>query len=176
MHIPGWLLFLLYGVVGWFFIAPILGLFHEIGHALIALSLTPSKVSIVMGTRDIEKAHLRLRFGRLTVGFRLGLWIPAGLCISEADPASVRGRARVSLGGPLASLMLLLLSSVLAYWDSGVWEKFWEATASLALWGFLFTIVPMRYPHWWGPVGGNPSDELHVWQILRASKDSGGNL
>ncbi len=175
MHIPDWLLFLLYGVVGWFFIAPILGLFHEIGHALIALSLTPGNVTILMGTRDIEKAHFRLRLGRLAVGFRLGLWIPAGLCRSEADPTSVQGRVWLSLGGPLASLMLFLLSSVLAYWDSGAQEKFWEATASWALWSFLFAIIPMRYPHWLGPVGGSPSDGLHVWQILRGSKDSSEN-
>ena len=149
----------------WFFACPIETLLHEMGHALVALLVKPGKVTILIGTRDVEMARIRLQFGRLALGFRPGFWMLGGCVFSETRSDSVQKRVWILLGGPLVSLVCLVVFGVLAFYGLLVWQLF----AWAALWGLLLSAIPMRYPRWFGPWGGAPSDGLRVLWLLQGS-------
>lgn len=160
-------------VLLWFVVAPVLTLLHELGHAAAALMLTRRPVTVILGDcrHRPDLAHVRGAWGRLAFRARLPSgWV--GFCDRDDQALSSRRAATIVLSGPAASLALALELSVVAnglrdapplVQTVSVWAAFG------ALLQFLATIVPWRYPRWWGggAYGGIASDGLWAWRLLR---------
>lgn len=82
--------------------------FHEMGHAIPALLFTKGDVIVFIGTYQDLSGSFSLRIGRLHIYFRLNLfnW-EIGLC-SYKKPRLVWQELLITLGGPIASLLIAI--------------------------------------------------------------------
>lgn len=165
MNIEGWVAFLLV----LFFIYPLVVLLHELGHAIAALALASGPVTIKMGDWRREHPLFVRRVGRLTLQwYRLPGW--SGRCSADdIGDASVVGRIVFYLGGPLVSLLTAIAAYLVMFnLESGgfLWAVF-QTIGNFALATLLLTIVPMRYPAWWGPYAGSRSDGANIMAQIR---------
>lgn len=141
---------------------PILMLFHELGHAIVALSYTSDTVIVTLA----EGARWERTIGRLTIAAS-SLVGSAGFCYFEGQMTR-RQYAVFSLAGPVASLLVCLITGIVLI-HAGDWAAFvlWGVAFSTAT-QFLGTIIPVRYPSWLGnSYAGLASDGYCVVQILR---------
>lgn len=123
-------------------------LIHELGHAIPALLFTKEEVVICLGSyNDISKSKM-IRFGRLSKYFKLNIlqWI-IGLC-NFKDPVSHRAHIIITLGGPLASLILgtflLYLYNTIILTDLG--KSIMTLFILSAIFDFFINIIPINKP------------------------------
>jgi hypothetical protein len=167
----------IYALFFWLVVIPLLTLLHELGHAGMALLLSGSSVTVVLGDyHQIESVSRQWQFqaGRLRCvlqpfsGF-------SGFFLWSREDAPRLSRIAVNLAGPLTSLLVGLL----AWWliALSALESFWlsqivAGIRTAALLQFLGTIAPLRYPGWMGAYRGHPSDGLRVYHLLTSQSDT----
>lgn len=154
--------FLLLYIIG----LPLIVLIHETGHALGLICSSKDGVArIHLG--DLSNSNKEnLRLGR--IHFHI-VWGLAGFCYYKTSNNISKPQGVVfMLGGPLISAILalflyfLLRHPINTYLDFFITGMFW-----LNLSQFIFTIIPIIYPKWWGPYGGMASDGSYVLQFLK---------
>lgn len=146
--------------------APPLVLWHELGHAVMALILTRGPVEARVGTD--HDGPLWLSVGRLRVVLGL-LPFAGGQCGYDSDTLW-RGRheAWIAVTGPFASALAALGLATLALALGSADELSVRVLVLGAGAAFLHTvasILPIRYALGSGAAGGE-SDGLAVWRIL----------
>lgn len=144
-------------------------LFHELGHATVALLATRLPVELQVGTNDAAPGA---RLARLTMklglrGFRYGF--------TRYDRAAVsRGRqTAVALGGPAATLVW---AGLLVWWalssTPGSWV--WIIGAAFFIANFRILMV-VTWPFEYHPYKDKDevwlSDTLDVWRLWRAKNE-----
>lgn len=128
-----------------FVVQPVSYLIHELGHAVAARSISTGRVSVIVG----RGPYARFSLSRIDISFS---FLPMrgvmfrGLC--RYDPAGVswRSRAFISLSGPAATLLELLLGLALA---RAVWpgaDPFARNLIALSLIGLCMSLVVNLVP------------------------------
>ena len=86
---------------------PLTVLFHEFGHAILAILLTKQKVVIYIGSHGDPEKSIRIDLGMLIIFFRHNpfTWGP-GLCVPTAKTISINKKIIYTLAGPLTSLLI----------------------------------------------------------------------
>lgn len=148
----------------WLFAVPVAVLVHELGHAAAVRAFTDDDPTIVVGG---ERWHWEGR--RFAVLFDPGGWRRRwyGFCRYDSLPSNPRREAMVHLGGPAATVVVLLAVVALVDLTPDGWERlaltgvFWWSAGQLAV-----TLAPVRYPESWGAYAGLPSDGLRAWRAL----------
>lgn len=121
-------------------------LVHELGHAIPALLFTSEEVTICLGSyNDISKSQL-INLGRLKIYFKLNIlqWI-IGLC-NYKDPGSHRAHIIITLGGPIASL-LLAIALIFVYSNYSTTDLYKSIIALFivsTLFDFFINIIPIN--------------------------------
>jgi len=153
-----------------FIIAPFSTLLYELGHALMALALTSSSVSIQLGQKGrMLKANLGRR---LTMCLYMDPGVIFGIYRLLPKPSLSRSQdLGITLGGPLTSLLLVILFSGLGL--SLGWADVWKLPAIINLFIALNSGFPWNYPSWQGIQGGFPTDGLQVWHLIRQRPSPG---
>lgn len=102
---------------------PFSTLLHECGHAVAARRVSSGRVSLIVGRGPYLSgtvAGVRVNFSLLPArGVRI-----RGVCRYEADDVSWRDRAAVSLAGPLATMLELLVAAIVTL-------RLWSGTGPL---------------------------------------------
>ncbi|WP_026906747.1 hypothetical protein [Paucisalibacillus globulus] len=153
------ILFLLFYIL----VIPISVLLHEIGHGLGVVWTSKSNAHVFLGNRNKENKE-SFRLGRLH--FHI-YWSFIGFVCWEGK-LTKRQRAVALAGGPIMSLLLMVILGVVALLvTQGDLRSFlWSATIFNLL-QFLVTIIPITYPRWMGAYYGHPSDGLQLLRLLR---------
>lgn len=140
------------------FLAPVLTLIHEFGHAVVPL-LKGQDVKIGVGSRQV----INFQVGKLAIEF--GLFSPWIGFTKYKESVSVMAHA----GGPLFSLLLgaaLLLFGFKG--TTGNTSAFLFASAGWCLFQFVFTAIPFIYPSWLGYEQGMSSDGYKILEAFRS--------
>lgn len=141
-------------------VGPIVILWHEFAHALFALAVTRSPVTVIVGfgpSAMLPLGRVRLRVGPLPLG---------GVCIYDGS-ISRGDHAIVAAAGPIASAFLAALA-----WNLRAESQLLGDVAVMSAFGAVLTALPIRYPRSFFP-GGSDSDGLTV---LRALFPAAGKL
>jgi hypothetical protein len=141
--------------------AAIATLWHEAGHAALALVLTRARVRLVVGLGPT--VHLPL--GRLSLGLAP---LPFGGYCEHEDTGRRGDRALIAAAGPVASTFLAALAWYLSRGPAAASSALvllfsWVAVSSAFC--ALLTALPLRYPPGLGP-GMGDSDGLTVLRAL----------
>ena len=151
------LLWLLIGV-------PVCLALHEFGHASMILLLTKQKVTFQFGVRGtIQEIHI----GRLTILLYIesGTFLGCRYYLEDYAALSKQQVFWITVGGPIASLLLTILCGVL--WLATNRIDPWRGLAVLNLVAFLWSSIPGHYAKWMGVQGGTPNDGLQVVQLFQ---------
>ncbi len=138
------------------FVAPILTLLHEIGHASMPM-LRGQNVSVEVGKARI----INFQIGKLTIelGF-LKPWIGYTKWQYNQDVITLAA-------GPIFSLLLGATSLFFGIkLSTGETSAFLFACAGWCFFQFAFTIIPIEYPSWLGYEQGTTSDGLKIFRLL----------
>lgn len=147
---------------------PLTVLLHELGHGLGLLLSTKDEVAMVYLGDLTESNKETFRIGR--IHFHLS-WGFAGYCFYSDKSGEFTKLQWVifMLGGPLISLVLclILISTLYLYQPDGSLKSIilWFVIANFTQ--FLFTIIPVKYPAWYGAYADRPSDGYTIWKVLR---------
>lgn len=148
------------------FTVPLLTLLHELGHAVGGLVTTGGWVQASLGGPGSSRPAWTVHLGRLIVELR-AFTVFFGACRREHPPATWRGEALFYALGPATSL--LCAGVFLALVQTETWlDPFLRSAASGALFQFLVTSIPIRYPSWLGAYAGYRSDGAAIVACLRA--------
>lgn len=158
---------LVLAVVVYFLAGPPLTLLHELGHAL-PLALAGRSATVYMGRPD-PRARPTFRLGKVEVRLRRPIGF-GGECRYEQPERgfSPGGQLVVSLGGPAASAATTLVLGLATYLVPD--SPLSGLLAALTLAAFLqvvLSMIPIRYPGWFGTAGGRPSDGQRALQAIR---------
>lgn len=164
LDLPGVIKFLLTFGICLFIIAPLSTLLHELGHALMALALTSSSVSIQLGQKG--RMWIAKLGSRLTIRLFMEPGAIFGIYRLLPKPSLTRIQdIGITLGGPVTSLILLILFSGLGLTLG--WADVWKLPAIINLIIVLNSGFPWSYPSWQGIHGGLPTDGLQLWRLIR---------
>jgi hypothetical protein len=160
-----------YALVTWLFIVPGLTLFHELGHALMAIMLTGQRVTVQLGRRP---GVFQFSCGKIDFHLRPSILPVSFYEMSDWQRATRQQLAWIALAGPLTSLLLMVLAMGFAMAAEGLDQTAYflaSGTALLALLQFLFSMVPVRYPRWLGAYAGHWSDGYRGWYLLASKQE-----
>lgn len=163
---------LLIGVALYFLAGPPLTLLHELGHAL-PLALAGQPAMILMGRPD-PRARPTFRLGKVEARIRRPIGFGGECRYEETERGfSPEGRMLVALGGPAASALLTLVSGLGSYLAPAGPVSALLAVLSITAFAQVFLcMLPIHYPRWLGPAGGEPSDGLRaLWEIRDMSAE-----
>lgn len=95
---------------------PLLTLFHELGHAIPIIWMTRDRVTIYLGSYGDTNKSFRFGLGKLEIWVQYNpfKW-RGGLCVPHAKDISINKRIIYTLTGPLASLIIALVSCCMAF-------------------------------------------------------------
>lgn len=157
---------LLLAAVVFFFFGPPLALLHELGHAL-PLALAGKSAEIHLGSPDL-RARPTFRIGKVEARIRRPLGFGGVSFFEEPENGfSPEGELVVSLGGPAASALAALAFGLLAYLlPDSLLTALLSAVSLGAFVQVVATMVPVRYPRWFGKAGGRPSDGLRALRAM----------
>jgi len=123
-------------------------LVHEFGHAIPALLLTNSPVTVYVGNYGKVDKSMVFHTGRLTTYFSFNIlnW-NAGMC-QHGGTNNILKSMLITLGGPIASV---LLSIPLIYWflqpdTPEIWKFVIPIFVLSAVYDFFVNIIPMQKP------------------------------
>jgi hypothetical protein len=156
--------YILLAWMGMWLFRPFATLFHEMGHALIALIFCSGQVSVSVGANGFRTLSVGQR---LTIQFSFQRGIEGFTNYSEGE-CTTPVRFLVLLGGPALSLLISLLSGYLIFRQSNViWVEIalvsWFCSNFLA---FLRAIIPMRLRPTDSFPDGPPSDGMQIYQLF----------
>ncbi|MGB0383903.1 MAG: hypothetical protein ACPGWR_03685 [Ardenticatenaceae bacterium] len=146
----------------WLIILPLATFIHELGHALAALIVTSSDVTIQLGT---DKNALRFHCRRLTIILKLGTGFVGCVWVTKTDQLTPSQLIPIYLAGPLASILSSLLFGFV--YSTLITERPLLIFAYACFWQFIATIIPIRYPRWWWGYSGYASDGLRLVQTIK---------
>jgi len=154
-------------IIFFIIIVPFCLLLHELGHGLLAAFFTKSDVHIYLGLVDKENKE-NFRIGRLHFHIK---WGYEGLA-QWSGGLSKWKRAVVIAGGPIMSLLLVLLFEILAVTThQNELSQLFLLSKKGCFIMFIMVTLPVPYfslPHWMGGrLGSFPSDGLQLLQLLR---------
>ena len=159
----------------WFLLRPFFVLVHEMGHAVAVLWLTGRKPTVEVGLPPWLWTWSTRR-----MDFKIQPWMPLrwapGRCAWDGTAVAPQKRLWISLAGPTASLLLLLLfiaTSLLLQGNLIRFQPVSNLAALLALFSLMITLVPWHYPAWTGHPAGTPSDGMNAkkhWAQIRNQK------
>lgn len=162
---------LLIGLAVYLFAGPPLTLLHELGHAL-PVALAGKPVAVYLGRPD-PRARPTFRLGKVKVRIRRPIGF-GGECLYEETGRgfSPGGLLLVALGGPAASALTTLVFGLGAYLSPDGPLSASLMALSLAAFAQVFlSMLPVRYPGWFGAASGKPSDGLQaLWAIKLLNK------
>ncbi|MFN8444991.1 MAG: hypothetical protein U0175_29665 [Caldilineaceae bacterium] len=148
----------------WLFIGfPVCLVLHEMGHALMILLLTKQRVTFQFGVRGTQR---EIRLGRLTIHFYFepGTFLGCRYHLEDVAALSKRQIFWITVGGPLASLLLAILCSVLWFTTNNI--DTWRGLVVINLIAFLYSSIPGYYAKWMGAQAGIANDGLQVVQLF----------
>lgn len=153
-------------------IFPLVTLLHELGHAIPALAYGAQDVKIILGHSERDRIVFRRQFGRLEL--ILVSWIPLFVGhVRTSDPLPFRQQIQVILGGPLVSLLLVVVLAPLAYASRGAADLVRVLVQGTAVCTFLSLVMPMLpivYPRWYYGYAGKPSDMRRLIRLIRSAQ------
>ncbi len=156
-----------------FLTIPLLTFLHELGHALAGLAVGASHVSIFLGSvSPPRKTVLNLEFKRTRIALAnwTRLWFGSAH-MDDTSEIAPRRRALVAIAGPLVSLIIVVILSVMAFLTrkdaSSLVRAVVQYTALSEFFTLIMTAIPMRYPWWMGAYAGHKSDMARVLHLLR---------
>jgi hypothetical protein len=159
-------------LAAWFVVFPVVTLLHELGHGIVALIVVKDRpITCMLGT-DSNQARFTLNIGRrLRILLNPGTGFFGRFLVEGSGTFSRSQTILISLAGPLVSLGMGLFFFLLPSFENSYLNEFRLLFLSCAMIQLVTTIIPVRYPHWFGGYRGMPSDGLRVWRALRQKKD-----
>ncbi len=147
-------------------ILPFTTFIHELGHAIAASKLLKVPVEIRLGNQFKGNG---VTIGRITIKVQpLSGWV--GFCSYNISPAKVNKATDIAiiLGGPLSSLLLSCICFLLISYVSFpmVITYLMKSIMNAALVQFVITIIPIKYPAFFGSYSGISSDGYRVTKLL----------
>lgn len=140
---------------------------HELGHAVAALLLYKEKVTVYLGCNNDTEGK-RIQVGRLVIYFNTttSSWFTGSCSVDDGAPFSINRLMLFHLGGPLASLTVLLLCSMLLFFK--ILPAFIILPCFILAF-FLFTDVTTSIT--WNKDDGNyMTDGRTIYDMLRRKK------
>ena len=136
---------------------------HEFGHALVILLLTKQRVTFQFGVRGTQR---EIHLGRLTVHFYFepGTFLGCRYYLENDTALSRQQIFWITVGGPIASLLLTILCSVLWFTTNNIDP--WRGLVVINLIAFLYSSIPGYYATWMGAQAGIPNDGLQIMQLF----------
>lgn len=148
-------------------ILPFTTFVHELGHALVATHLLKVPVEIKLGTTFNRKG---LTLGRIHINIQLlSGWVGFFNYKAPTKKVSKSKQILIFLAGPLFSI---LLSSVcftfLTYINVPmILNNLLKFIMHASLAQFLITIIPFKYPDFFGSYSGLSSDGYQIVKLIR---------
>ena len=155
---------LIWVLVGW----PLCLALHEFGHASMILLLTEQRVTFQFGVRGPKR---EIHWGRLTILLYFEPSAPF-FCLYRLENKAELSKSQdfwITVGGPLASLLLTILCGAL--WLASNQVDPWRGLAVINLVGFLNSSIPRHAEKWQGAAGGVPNDGLQFVRLLQQAKE-----
>jgi hypothetical protein len=108
------------------------------------------------------------RMGRISFYIK---WSYTGHCSYKTETGEIKNFQVITfmLFGPLLSLIFSIMLYTLLFLNisNPNINNIIQASAVFNFFQFLFTIIPIRYPNWFKPYGGKPSDGYQILSILK---------
>ncbi|WP_026478225.1 zinc metalloprotease [Alkaliphilus transvaalensis] len=140
---------------------------HEMGHAIPARILSKDKVTILLGVGNNKKIFNIGNFIVVLSGFHPF----TGFVNYNEEKLTRLGKFISTLGGPLISLLVgvggLLIAGKIS---NTILYRLFRFAAFYNLYQFVVTIIPIKYPNWWGAYSGFASDGYRIVTFLKESK------
>lgn len=165
---------LLIGAALYLLAGPPLKLLHEMGHAL-PLALAGLPATVYMGRPDM-RARPTFNLGKVEVRIRRPIGFGGECSYEEPEHGfSPGGRLVVALGGPAVSALVTAACGLASYLaPDGPLSTLLAVLSLVAFAQVFFSMIPVRYPRWFGAVGGRPSDGLQALRAIELlGKDNG---
>lgn len=145
-------------------IFPICLLLHEVGHGIGVVLSSKSHAWIYLGNLD-EDRKSNFSIGKLHFHIH---WAYFGFC-SWDDSLNKRQKIFALAGGPVMSLLLaclfILFMKVIYHTD---FRPIINGIIIFNIAAFFTAALPIRYPRWFGPLSGHPSDGLQLLHLLKS--------
>jgi len=148
---------------------PVSVLLHEVGHAIGVIIFSKEKSHVYLGSKnDLNKENFQI--GR--IHFHIN-WAYFGFCaVKNRTPFSKFQSIMFSVGGPIVSLLLFVTSYlVIAEVTHYEIKNFLIGIAYFNLFMFICTSFPIRYPNWFKPYAGLPSDGYQIFTLLKGKNN-----
>jgi hypothetical protein len=145
-------------------IIPVCVLLHEAGHGLGVILRSNAQAHVYLGPLADNQENIKI--GRLHFHIR---WSYYGFCTWSEELVHSQKVAALA-GGPIMSLLLAGLASILLPFVDGDLRNFVAGIIVFNGMMFLFTAIPMTYPKWFRSYSGRPSDGLQLLRIWRDMK------
>lgn len=142
-------------------------LLHEVGHALGVIIFSKEKSYVYLGSNnDMNKENFRI--GRMHFHIH---WAYFGFCAVKNRASFSRFQSVMfSAGGPLVSLVLFVASYlVMAEVTHSEIKNFLNGIVYFNLFMFICTSIPVKYPIWYKPYAGLPSDGYRIFTLLKGA-------
>jgi Flp pilus assembly protein TadD len=92
-------------------IRPFTILFHELGHAILAILMTKQSVSIYIGSYGDPKNSFHIKVGLLHIWFKYNLFSwQSGICVPSAKQIPINKQIAYTLAGPLTSFLIAIFA------------------------------------------------------------------
>jgi hypothetical protein len=160
------LLFLLFYLI----VIPISILLHEIGHGLGILLFSKERIAKVYLGPINESNKETFRFFRMHFHIT---WAFYGFCSYTGGNKNLTKVEAISsaLGGPLVSLIISITAFIsVSFIEGTLTQEYMKGIAIFNLINFIMTIIPIKYPKWWGIYSGRPSDGYRIVTALRGTE------
>ena len=150
---------------------PLSVLFHELGHGLFMLLFSRDVVRIYLGPINDTNKEL-FSFGRIRFHLRLSYIGFARFEGAENIQLTSTQKIIISLGGPIASLILACISLLIVLMNNFTGEtlSIIRGVAVINFLNFIGAIIPIKYPSWYKAYAGRPSDGYSALMVLRKNK------
>ncbi|MEQ2527274.1 site-2 protease family protein [Bacillaceae bacterium CLA-AA-H227] len=153
-------------------IFPLTTFVHELGHALLSLFLFKEPVEIRLGKPTTKSGF---KIGKLTIKVQpISGWVGYTDFKIPKDMNNSIQHASVLLFGPIFSFMLSLVCYILvAYLNLGSIPTFLiKLITQAAFVQFIITLLPIKYPSFFGSYKGMASDGYQLMQLIMRRANS----
>lgn len=146
-------------------------IFHELGHAIAALIYSDEKVSVYIGSYGNPEKSFRFQIKRLEcfIKYNVFAW-KGGLCIPHGKNISWKSRIKITLFGPLTTLIIgsVAAASLLLFDTYSLPNILLFALAFSCGLDFIFNIIPRKTQiklHNGSFANNDGKQLLHLWNI-----------
>ena len=157
--------FIIY-LVSYFLIMPVLTVLHELGHSFLVLALTNSEVYIEIGNNNLNYTKKMGRLNFKFKGYKSLSSITFGMIRYEL-PKSKITRICILIGGPLISLVIFILTTLIKLSADNLSLGISITLNSISIYSFIqfvITILPIKYS--FKPYISMSSDGYKILKII----------